>query len=130
MPEEDRKDFFISYNKADKAWAEWIAWELEEAKYKVILQDWDFHAGSNFVLEMQRAAELSDHTIAVLSSDYLTALYTQPEWAAAFAQDPTGEKGTLIPVRVKKCELKGLLKPIIYIDLLDQPEENTARITL
>ena len=29
MPEEDRERFFISYNKADKAWAEWIAWELE-----------------------------------------------------------------------------------------------------
>jgi hypothetical protein len=23
------KDFFISYNQADRAWAEWIAWELE-----------------------------------------------------------------------------------------------------
>ena len=24
------KDFFISYNKADREWAEWIAWQLEE----------------------------------------------------------------------------------------------------
>ncbi len=24
------KDFFISYNKADRAWAEWIAWQLEK----------------------------------------------------------------------------------------------------
>jgi hypothetical protein len=23
------KDFFISYNKADRAWAEWIAWHLD-----------------------------------------------------------------------------------------------------
>ena len=29
------KDFFISYNKADRAWAEWIAWHLEEAAYSV-----------------------------------------------------------------------------------------------
>jgi len=107
MAEADRKDFFISYNQADKAWAEWIAWELEAAGYSTVLQAWDFHAGGNFVLDMQRAAELSDHTIAVLSPDYLNALYTQPEWAAAFAHDATGEKGTLIPVRVKKCELKG-----------------------
>lgn len=130
MSEPERKDFFISYNQADEAWAVWIAWELEEANFKVILQAWDFHAGSNFVLEMQRAAEISDHTIAVLSPDYLTALYTQPEWAAAFSQDPKGEKGALIPVRVKKCELKGLLKPIIYIDLFDKIEENAARNTL
>jgi hypothetical protein len=25
------KDFFVSYNGKDRAWAEWIAWELEEA---------------------------------------------------------------------------------------------------
>jgi hypothetical protein len=33
MPDESVKDFFISYNKADRSWAEWIGWELEEAKY-------------------------------------------------------------------------------------------------
>ena len=31
----------------------------------------------------------SDLTLAVLSEDYLEALYTQPEWAAAFALDLT-----------------------------------------
>ncbi len=26
-------DFFISYTQADRAWAEWIAWTLEEKGY-------------------------------------------------------------------------------------------------
>jgi TIR domain len=30
--------FFISYNKTDRAWAEWIAWQLEEAGYTTIIQ--------------------------------------------------------------------------------------------
>jgi tetratricopeptide (TPR) repeat protein len=111
------KNFFVSYNKADRAWAEWIAWQLEQAGYETIVQAWDFRPGSNFVLEMQSAASGAERTIAVLSPDYLTALFTQPEWAAAFAQDPAGEKGTLLPVRVRECEIKGLLKPIVYIDL-------------
>jgi hypothetical protein len=25
------RDFFISYTGADRRWAEWIAWQLEEA---------------------------------------------------------------------------------------------------
>ena len=41
------KDFFISYNSADKGWAEWIAWQLEEAGYTTILQAWDFRWRSN-----------------------------------------------------------------------------------
>jgi tetratricopeptide (TPR) repeat protein len=116
------KDFFISYNSADKSWAEWTAWTLEEAGYTTVLHAWDFRPGSNFVLEMQRAASEAEQTIAILSPDYLDALYTQPEWAAAFVQDPTGEKGKLLHVRVHKCDLKGLLPAIIYIDLVDLNE--------
>jgi len=123
------KDFFISYNSADKSWAEWTAWTLEEAGYTTVLQAWDFRPGSNFVLEMQRAASEAERTIAILSPAYLDALYTQPEWAAAFVQDPTGEKGTLIPVRVQKCDLKGLLTPIIRIDLVNL-DETAAKATL
>jgi hypothetical protein len=116
---EPRKDFFISYNKADRAYAEWIAWQLEEkGKYQVILQAWDFLAGGNFVVEMLNAAEQAHCTIAVLSPEYLTALFTKPEWAAAFVEDPTGEKGILMPVRVRECKIPKLLKSLIYIDLV------------
>ncbi len=115
-------DFFISYNKADRAWAEWMAWQLEEAGHTTVLQAWDFRPGANFVLEMQRAATEAERTIAVLSPDYLTAGFTQPEWAAAFAQDPTGEKGTLLPVRVRECDPRGILPQIIYIDLVGLDE--------
>ena len=33
---------FISYNRADCEWAEWIAGVLERAGYQPILQAWDF----------------------------------------------------------------------------------------
>jgi len=87
--------------------AEWVAWQLDDAGYTTVIQAWDFRPGSNFVLEMQRAAAEAERTIAVLSPDYVQACFTQPEWAAAFAQDPTGEKGTLLPVRVRECTSPG-----------------------
>ena len=127
MPEEaPQKDFFVSYNKADRTWAEWIAWQLEEAGYSTMLQAWDFRPGSNFVLEMQRAATEAERTIAVLSPDYLIAEFTQPEWAAAFAQDPTGRNRTLVPVRVRECDLTGLLAPIVHINLVGLEESEAV----
>jgi hypothetical protein len=93
---EQKKDFFISYNGKDQDWAVWIAWQLEEAGYSVIIQAWDFRPGGNFVMEMQKATTQTDRTLVVLSPNYLAGQFTQPEWAAAFAQDPTGEKGTLL----------------------------------
>jgi len=119
----ERRDFFVSYNRHDKAWAEWLAWQLEEARHSTYIQAWDFGAGSNFVLEMQKAAACSERTIAVLSPHYLRSLFTQPEWAAAFAQDPTGQARRLVPVRVADCELTGLLSQIVYIDLVGLDED-------
>ena len=40
---------------------------------------------------MNRAVAEADRTIAVLSPDYVNALYTQSEWAAAFINDPFSE---------------------------------------
>ena len=116
--EAGRRDFLLSFNSADCAWAEWIAAELESNGYTTFFQHWDFRPGSNFVLEMHKAAALADRTIAVLSPDYLSALFTQPEWAAALVLDPTGSQRKLIPVRVQPCEPDGLLKPIVYADLV------------
>jgi tetratricopeptide (TPR) repeat protein len=117
------KDFFISYNKADRSWAEWIAWQLEEAKYSVVIQAWDFRPGSSFVLEMDKAAKEAERTIAVLSDDYLNAEFTQSEWAVAFAKDPRSNKHALVPVLVRKCDVEGLLKPIVQIRLVDLDEQ-------
>ncbi len=120
------KHFFVSYTSADQQWAQWIAWQLEAAGYSVVIQAWDFRPGENFVIEMQRAASEAERTIAILSPNFLASRFTQPEWAAAFAQDPTGEKGIFVPVRVRECELTGLLPQIIYIDLVGA-DETTAK---
>src|SRR5919108_4299387 len=71
MREEDVRDFFVSYTQSDRAWAEWLAWELEVAGYTVRLQSWDMPAGSSFVHEMDQALHHTRHTLIVLSPAYL-----------------------------------------------------------
>src|SRR5579862_528920 len=97
-------DFFISYTSSDREWAEWIAWQLEEASYTTIIQAWGFGASDNFVHQMQKATVECERTIAVLSPRYLQSGFTAAEWHAAFKQDPTGDKGLLIPVRFEACD--------------------------
>ncbi|HTK10404.1 MAG TPA: toll/interleukin-1 receptor domain-containing protein [Ktedonobacteraceae bacterium] len=127
--QDTKKDFFISYNKNDRRWGEWIAWQLEQEGFSVIIQAWDFLPGTNFALKIQEATTVAKQMIAVLSQDYLNAPFTQAEWATAFIQDPTGQKRTLLPIRVRECTLTGLLASIVYIDLLES-DESTARSRL
>src|SRR5260221_529568 len=107
-------NFFISYDVADRFWAEWIAWQLENSHYTTMIEVWDLQPGINFVLKKDEALKKAERVIIVLSPDYLNAASTQTDWSAAIAQDP----GTLLPVRVRKCEPKGLLGPITCIELV------------
>jgi len=124
-----KKDFFVSYTKTDRNWAEWIAWYLENEGYTCILQKWDFRPGGNFVLDMQEATQ-AERTIAVLSPDYLNATFPQSEWTAAFVQDPTSKDRKLIPVRVRECKPEGLLAAIGYIDLVGRDPQKALEALL
>ncbi len=128
-PRNAMTDFFISYTRADRDWAVWIAWVLEEKGYTTIIQDWDFRPGGNFVLDMQKATAGAERTVAVLSPDYIESPFGAPEWAAALAKDPTGEKGILLPVRVREVELAGLLPQVVYVDLVGL-DQDTSRVRL
>jgi hypothetical protein len=127
MQEGDKPDFFISYNHRDRQWAEWISWMLEEAHYNVIVQEWDFRPGNNFVIAMQDAAAKAKRTIAVFSPNYFGSEFVKPEWAAAFAGDPAGAKAQLVPIRVAQCDIPGMLGQITYIDLIGTGADEAKR---
>jgi hypothetical protein len=122
------KDFFISYTSRDRSWAEWIAWHLEEEKFSVVIQAWDFVG--NWIVKMDTAMQETERTIAVLSPHYLEAMFTQSEWAAAFRRDPTGKRDLLIPVRVEPVEPQGILGQIVYVDLVGRNEKEGLELLL
>jgi TIR domain/Tetratricopeptide repeat/NB-ARC domain len=127
---EPRPDFFVSYTSADLQWAEWISDVLEEEGFVVCLQAWDFRPGGSFPDDMQRAIVQSERTIAVLSGRYLAARFTQPEWQAAFAADPRGEKRKLVPVRIEDFAPEGIFATRTYIDLAGKSEDEARAILL
>jgi tetratricopeptide (TPR) repeat protein len=124
------RDFFISYTGVNRPWAEWIAVQLEAAGYTTLLQAWDFRPGSDFLHQMQQATTSARRTIAVLSPTYFGSAFGEAEWRAAFAKDPTGELGLLVPVRVQPCAPPGLLASRVYIDLVDTDEPTARRLLL
>jgi hypothetical protein len=115
-------DFFVSYTGADRAWAEWVAWQLEQARYSVIVQAWDFEPGDNFVARMRDALEQADRTLALVSAAYLASPYCTDEWTGAFLHDPDG-RNRLLQVRIEDCELPRLLRTLVYIDLVGLPRQ-------
>ena len=122
-------DFFVSYTSADRAWAEWIAWQLEADGYQVVFQGWDFTPGHDWAYGMQQAITTAERLVVVLSAAYLQSGHGEAEWRAFYAKDPSGDRGLLLPVRVSDVEPPGLLKTRIYVDLVGR-DANIARATL
>lgn len=68
--------------------------------------------------------------IGVLSPNYLASRFCSSEWAAKFAEDPSGSERLLVFVKVWDCRLDGLLSQIVHIDLtslsVQAAEENSS----
>ncbi|MFG2575895.1 TIR domain-containing protein [Streptomyces sp. NPDC048481] len=120
-------DFFVSYSPADERWASWIAWTLEEAGYRTVLQAWDFVPGTNFVDFMDRGVSESAAVIAVLSRNYERSRYGRMEWQAALRADPDLPERRLITVRVEDIPVEGLLATLTYVDLVPVTDPAAAR---
>ncbi|MEU6997831.1 TIR domain-containing protein [Nonomuraea sp. NPDC046570] len=120
-------DIFVSYSPADTAWATWIAWELEAAGYRTMIQAWDFVPGTNFIDFMDRGVSEAQVVVAVLSRNYLTSRYGRMEWQAALRAAPDNPSSRLVTVRLEDLPLGGLLSTITWVDLVGVSEPERAR---
>jgi hypothetical protein len=106
--QENSKDFFISYNRHDRAWAEWIAQQLEQEGYSTIIQSWDFAPGQNFVSMMHEALLTIKRTLLVLSPTYLSVYASRmggdvPEGSVRTSENGQSGGGEFPHFRPKKA---------------------------
>ncbi|MDQ1042129.1 FxSxx-COOH system tetratricopeptide repeat protein [Streptomyces sp. V4I2] len=117
--------WFISHAGADRAWAEWVAWQLLDAGFQVELDYWDWGAGDNFVLKMNAALERG-RFLALFSPAYFEPeRFTTPEWTAVMAM-----REKIIPVRVADTVTPAILRPLITRDLFDRDEDAARQVLL
>src|SRR5260370_36366017 len=120
-------DFFVSHAGADRAWAEWVAWQLTEAGYSVGLDVWDWAAGRNFVTAMSDALDRCDRVVALFSAAYFDrSRYTTQEWSSAVLHVPGGDAGRLVPVRVEAVpagRVPGRPRPLVGRDVFGVGED-------
>jgi hypothetical protein len=128
---QDRVDFFVSHAGADRAWAEWVAWQLTDAGYSVELDVWDWAAGRNFITAMSDALDRADRVIALFSAAYFEReRYTTEEWSSAVVRVPGASTERLVPVRVENVppgEVPPVLRPLVFCDVFGVGEEHAQR---
>jgi hypothetical protein len=116
--------WFVSHAGADRAWAEWIAWQLLDAGLEVELDCWDWGAGDSFIAKMNAALERG-RMLALYSPAYFDPeRFTTLEWEAMLAM-----REKITPVRIAKATPPPVLRPLIAPDLFGL-DDHTAREAL
>ena len=132
--EGDRVDFFVSHASEDRAWAEWVAWQLMDAGYSVELDVWDWTAGQNFLTAMSDALARADRVVALFSVAYFEReRYTTAEWSASLVQVPGVMERRLVPVRVEEVAAElvpPVLRSLVYCDVFGMSEEAARQALL
>ena len=130
----DRVDFFVSHAGADRAWAEWVAWQLTDAGYTVELDAWEWAAGQDFMLAMSDALARCDRVVALFSAAYFERdRYTSDEWTAAMLHVPGTGQGRLVPVRVEEvppADMPPVVQPLMFCDLFAVDAAEARRVLL
>ncbi|MEU9919597.1 FxSxx-COOH system tetratricopeptide repeat protein [Streptomyces sp. NPDC051001] len=117
--------WFISHAGADRAWAEWVGWQLLDAGHQVELDYWDWGTGDNFVLKMNAALERG-RLLALFSPAYFEPeRFTTPEWTAVVAM-----REKITPVRIDRVDPPAILRPLLSRDLFDLDPAEARRVLL
>jgi hypothetical protein len=117
---------FISYAGRDRAWAEWVTWQLRAAGYATEYDGWDWPAGDNAVLRMSDALDRADQVVALLSEAYFEReRFTTDEWTAVMAMH-----GRLVPLKIEPVTPPAMLGPIIFRELHGLAADQARQVLL
>src|SRR5688572_913743 len=102
MPE-FRYDVFISFNSADRAWAQSLAKRLRRTRYvrehfRVFLDEWEIRAGESIPKKISEALQSSERILMVLTPEWVRSEWCQLESEVAVYDDPGAVKQRAIPL--------------------------------
>ncbi len=121
---EYKYDVFISYSHADNKWVQgWLMPELEKAKLRVCIDSRDFDLGVPAIVNMERAVDLSRHTLLVLTPAWVASQWTAFESLLIQTSDPVGRRQRLIPLLLKPCEPPHRIAMLTYADFRNEEEQ-------
>jgi hypothetical protein len=110
---------FLSYahTDADKKFVSVLHERLKRDGVECFFDEKSLAPGSNFVLQISAAIDECNYLVMIMSCAYFSARFAPIEWSAVLSEDPTNERGRLVPLLFEECDRPALIKPLSYIDV-------------
>ena len=108
---------FLSYARADKETARYIADELKQSGVSPWFDEWDLAWGDSIVDRIESAVTSSDIVLVLLSPASVASDWIQREWSAALSRELNDRAIRVLPVLIADCEIPPILATRAYLDL-------------
>ncbi|MES5817430.1 FxSxx-COOH system tetratricopeptide repeat protein [Streptomyces sp. RG80] len=91
---------FISYAGADRAWAEWVAWQLTDAGCSTFFDVQDVAVGEDVLARIERELDAADVMVVLLSASWATSHFAAAELRSGIPLVPVRLDDTPLPPEV------------------------------
>ena len=108
---------FVSYSHADKGLARGVAERLDEAGYRVWIDEGELRAGDSVVDLIASAIDRVDFLVALISESSVSSDWCQKELALAMTGEIANQGITVIPLRIGNITMPPTLKDKLYLRL-------------
>lgn len=132
LPLEEMHDSFIIYHREDREWAEWIAWQLDNAQFSTILPVWGVLPGTDIELELHKAERKAKRTILLLSPNFFRTFANTPNWIDPLKRDAIEQQNKIVSIYIRDYRGKHRkhLASINYIDLSKTEAESARKVLI
>ncbi len=120
----DGTRYFLSFNSADREWADWIGVVLEEQGGIVSNHFWEIGAGGHIIKWMRNSLDQCDKVVSLFSPNYLDAAFSQVEQDYGIYSSIEDESERIIPIVINECKIPSLIRPLKRITIYYLPEEH------
>lgn len=108
---------FISYNHADRHFAENLAMNLVQNKHRVWIDRWELSAGDSLIDRIEEAVQGADAILVLLSNNSIESTWCRKELKSGLIRELEEKSVIVIPILIDDCEVPLFLREKLYVDL-------------
>jgi hypothetical protein len=127
---------FISYNRSDVAFVDWLAKNLVARRHNIWVDRWELNIGDSLISRIQGALTESDAILIVLSRNSVASEWCKKELNSGLMRELEEKRVLVLPCVIEDCEIPLFLREKLYADFrknkveaLTQVDDALLRIT-
>jgi hypothetical protein len=107
---------FISYCRADSAFATRLAEQLVKHKAHVWIDQWELHVGDSLINRIQEAIQGASGLLVILSKTSVESEWCKKELSTGLIRELEEKRVVVLPVLMEDCNIPLFLRDKLYAD--------------